>query len=103
MSLRSASIQIFLASPDHTIGMGGGGNSNAWPMLLDLGRTMSDFNQAMISADGKYLLVNLQTKSLLPDYPTQTLVTVDLVAKRIVASVKIGNNKAITILTPVPC
>ena len=38
-----------------------------------------------------------------PDYPTQQIVTVDLVAKAIVKTASIKDNKNIAMLAPVPC
>ena len=103
--------KVFLADPgpdaDGTAAISldaqvaGPGKGEVWPMLLDLGQAYGDLNQATISADGKYLTVILRSGNR--NFPTQTLVTVNLDKKSIADSIKIGDNKAVAIVMPIPC
>lgn len=73
-----------------------------WEVLLDLGMSIDVLHQANISGDGKYLMLILPTGTQ-PDYPTNTFITVDLVARKIVSKVDVENPAKITILEAVPC
>jgi hypothetical protein len=64
--------------------------------------------QSTISADSRYLMVNLPT-GLSPDRPINNILTVDLVAKEVVRKVVVnynggvGGDDDVSILTPLAC
>ena len=64
----------------------GGGE---WPVLLELGKSDGALHQMTISSDGKYAHVILVPPPGTGDYPQETVVVVDLIAKKEVSRVNI--------------
>lgn len=73
----------------------------AFTKMLDLGLSYVTLHQMSISADGKYLMVIMGTVNT--HLPTYTLLTVDLVAKKVVKSIEMKHPKFITPLSLMPC
>eukprot|EP00747_Dinoflagellata_sp_TGD_P191887 gnl/TRDRNA2_/TRDRNA2_55903_c0_seq1.p1 gnl/TRDRNA2_/TRDRNA2_55903_c0~~gnl/TRDRNA2_/TRDRNA2_55903_c0_seq1.p1 ORF type:complete len:330 (-),score=57.62 gnl/TRDRNA2_/TRDRNA2_55903_c0_seq1:100-957(-) len=74
-----------------------------WPVLVDLGTAAATLHQTTISPDGKYLVAVLSdgsTKEM--PYPNARLVTVDILAKKVVNTI-VALGKDFTMLAAMPC
>ena len=67
--------------------------------LVDLGEALGSLHQTTMSADGRYLMVLATSPSTEPQYPKQSLVTVDLVAKKVVKTIDVKDTGAFGIAT----
>ena len=75
-------------------------DDGAWPELLDLGQSYGTLHQTTISSDGRYLLAVLPVGDATA--PDQSLVTVDLVEKKIVNTL-VNKDQNMPILAAIPC
>jgi len=71
--------------------------------LVDLGAWTGWLHQTTISSDGRYLMFTATKPTSGEKYPTATLLTVDLVAKKVVKSIVMQESQKITVLATLPC
>eukprot|EP00747_Dinoflagellata_sp_TGD_P021464 gnl/TRDRNA2_/TRDRNA2_128504_c0_seq1.p1 gnl/TRDRNA2_/TRDRNA2_128504_c0~~gnl/TRDRNA2_/TRDRNA2_128504_c0_seq1.p1 ORF type:complete len:132 (-),score=23.49 gnl/TRDRNA2_/TRDRNA2_128504_c0_seq1:204-599(-) len=74
--------------------------SEDWPVLLDLKTAVSSLHSTTMSPDGRYLVAALPHGS--GDFPPVHLVTVDVVAKKVVNKV-VALGTDFSILAAIPC
>ena len=71
--------------------------------LVDLGAWIGWLHQTTISSDGRHLMFTGTKPTSGETYPTSTLLTVDLVAKKVVTSIVMQDSQKITVLATLPC
>jgi hypothetical protein len=75
-----------------------------WDTILDLGTAWSGLHQATISPCGRYYFVQLAVGTKNKVYPSQDLLTIDLVQKKIIKRVSALHTETdITVLNVMPC
>ena len=75
---------------------------HGYEKLVDLGEWIGWLHQTTISSDGRYLMFTAYEPNG-KTYPTSTLLTIDLVAKKVVDSIVVQDSQKITVLATLPC